>query len=71
MSSTLLNQYVGSDFFYKGLDVPTRHILDSKGGVPKMSAADAKKAIQEMADYSQKWHDGNLLEVEVVILLMD
>ncbi|GKD54065.1 hypothetical protein Tco_1287452 [Tanacetum coccineum] len=64
MSSTLLNEYVGSDFFYKGLDVPTRHILDSKGGVPKMSAADAKKAIQEMADYSQKWHDGNLLEVE-------
>ncbi|GJY53176.1 hypothetical protein Tco_0444840, partial [Tanacetum coccineum] len=44
--------------FYKGLDVPTRQILDSKGVVPKMNAVDAKKAIQEMADYSQKWHNG-------------
>ncbi|GKE58147.1 hypothetical protein Tco_1497332, partial [Tanacetum coccineum] len=26
--------------------------------MPKMSAADAKKAIQEMFDHSQKWHDG-------------
>ncbi|GJZ39548.1 hypothetical protein Tco_0586111 [Tanacetum coccineum] len=43
--------------YYKGLDVPTRKILDSKGGVPTMKANDAKKAIQEMADYSQKWHD--------------
>ncbi|GJV10356.1 hypothetical protein Tco_1351897 [Tanacetum coccineum] len=44
--------------FYKGLDVLTRQILDSMGVVPKMSAVDAKKAIQEMADHSQKWHDG-------------
>ncbi|GKB46127.1 hypothetical protein Tco_0896880 [Tanacetum coccineum] len=43
--------------FYKGLDVPTRQIFDSKGVIPKMSAADAKKAIQEMANHSQKWHD--------------
>nr|GEW44267.1 hypothetical protein [Tanacetum cinerariifolium] len=41
-----------------GLDVPTRQILDFKGGVPKMKADDATNAIQEMADYSQKWHDG-------------
>ncbi|GJS77342.1 hypothetical protein Tco_0727223 [Tanacetum coccineum] len=40
------------------LDVPTRQIIDSKGGVPTMKADDAKKAIQEMADYSQKWHNG-------------
>ncbi|GKC65174.1 retrovirus-related pol polyprotein from transposon TNT 1-94 [Tanacetum coccineum] len=45
-------------WFYKGLDVPTRQILDSKGAIPSMKAADAKKAIQEMADYSQKWHNG-------------
>ncbi|GKA22224.1 hypothetical protein Tco_0708186 [Tanacetum coccineum] len=44
--------------YYKGLDVPTRQILDSKGDVPKMSAVDDKKVIQEMADNSQKWHDG-------------
>ncbi|GJW73939.1 hypothetical protein Tco_0133309 [Tanacetum coccineum] len=40
--------------FYKGLDVPTRQILDSRGAVPTKTAADAKKAIQEMAEYSQK-----------------
>ncbi|GJR69340.1 putative reverse transcriptase domain-containing protein [Tanacetum coccineum] len=44
--------------FYNGLDVPTRQILDSRGVVPTMTAADAKKAIQEMAKYSQKWHNG-------------
>nr|GEZ27844.1 hypothetical protein [Tanacetum cinerariifolium] len=44
--------------FYKGLDVPTRQILESKGVVPMMKAANAKKVIQEMADHSQKWHNG-------------
>ncbi|GKC42853.1 hypothetical protein Tco_1060575 [Tanacetum coccineum] len=38
--------------FYKGLDVPNRQILDSKGAIPSMNAADAKKAIQEMVDHS-------------------
>ncbi|GKE18646.1 hypothetical protein Tco_1426223, partial [Tanacetum coccineum] len=40
--------------FYMGLDVPTRKILDSKGAIPSMKAANAKKAIQVMADHSQK-----------------
>ncbi|GJT63361.1 hypothetical protein Tco_1006894, partial [Tanacetum coccineum] len=40
--------------FYNGLDVPTRQILDSRGVVPTKTAADAKTAIQEMAEYSQK-----------------
>ncbi|GJX92366.1 zf-CCHC domain-containing protein, partial [Tanacetum coccineum] len=40
--------------FYNGLDVPTRHIFDSRGAVPTKTTADAKKAIQEMAEYSQK-----------------
>ncbi|GKB40646.1 hypothetical protein Tco_0885588 [Tanacetum coccineum] len=44
--------------FYNGLDVPTRQILDSKGSIPTKTAADAKVAIQEMAEYSQKWHNG-------------
>ncbi|GKD98375.1 hypothetical protein Tco_1382272 [Tanacetum coccineum] len=44
--------------FYKGLDVPTRPILDSKGAIPSTKVADAKKAIQDMADHSQKWHNG-------------
>ncbi|GJU44252.1 hypothetical protein Tco_1201518 [Tanacetum coccineum] len=44
--------------FYNGLDVSTRQILDSKGVIPSKTAADAKVAIQEMAEYSQKWHNG-------------
>ncbi|GKA10583.1 hypothetical protein Tco_0690016 [Tanacetum coccineum] len=44
--------------FYNGLDVPTRQILDSKGTIPTKTDADAKIAIQEMAEYSQKWHNG-------------
>ncbi|GJR03436.1 hypothetical protein Tco_0526420 [Tanacetum coccineum] len=41
-----------------GLDVPTRQILDSKGVIPSMNAAYAKKAIKEMDVHSQKWHNG-------------
>ncbi|GJZ88155.1 hypothetical protein Tco_0659937, partial [Tanacetum coccineum] len=29
----------------------------SKGAIPTMKAADAKKAIQDMADHPQKWHN--------------
>ncbi|GKC11561.1 hypothetical protein Tco_1008343 [Tanacetum coccineum] len=44
--------------FYNGLDVPTRQILDSRGVVLTKTATDAKTAIQEIAEYSQKWHNG-------------
>ncbi|GJW40308.1 ribonuclease H-like domain-containing protein [Tanacetum coccineum] len=44
--------------FYNGLDVLTRQILDSKGAILSKTASDAKIAIQEMAEYSQKWHNG-------------
>ncbi|GJV93758.1 gag-pol polyprotein [Tanacetum coccineum] len=44
--------------FYNGFDVPTRQILDSRGAIPTKIAVDAKKAIQEMVEYSQKWHNG-------------
>ncbi|GJX45224.1 retrovirus-related pol polyprotein from transposon TNT 1-94 [Tanacetum coccineum] len=47
--------------FYNGLDVPTRQILDSKGAIPSKTAADVKIAIQEMAEYSQKRHNGTSL----------
>ncbi|GJU16420.1 nucleobase-ascorbate transporter 12 [Tanacetum coccineum] len=43
--------------FYKGLEVPTRQIRDSKGAIPTMTAANAMVAIQEMAEHSKKWHD--------------
>ncbi|GKC69005.1 hypothetical protein Tco_1114888 [Tanacetum coccineum] len=44
--------------FYNGLDAQTRQILDSKGVISSKTAADAKVAIQEIAEYSQKWHNG-------------
>ncbi|GJV88894.1 DNA-directed DNA polymerase [Tanacetum coccineum] len=44
--------------FYNGLDIPTRQILDSRGDIPSKTVADAKVAIQEIAEYSQKWHNG-------------
>nr|GEX49055.1 hypothetical protein [Tanacetum cinerariifolium] len=40
------------------LDVQTRQILDLKGAIPSKTAGDAKVAIQEMVEYSQKWHNG-------------
>ncbi|GJS77562.1 hypothetical protein Tco_0727443 [Tanacetum coccineum] len=43
--------------FYNGLDVPTQQILDSRGTIPTKTGADAKKVVQEMAEYSQKWHN--------------
>ncbi|GJV53379.1 retrovirus-related pol polyprotein from transposon TNT 1-94 [Tanacetum coccineum] len=44
--------------FYKGLEVPTRQILDSKGAIPTMTATDVRVAIQDMVEHSPKWHDG-------------
>ncbi|GJS67942.1 hypothetical protein Tco_0682507 [Tanacetum coccineum] len=52
--------------FYNGLDVPTRQILDLRGAIPSKTAVEAKKkqTIQEMAEYSQKWHNGKNQELE-------
>nr|GEW23097.1 hypothetical protein [Tanacetum cinerariifolium] len=44
--------------YYNGLEVPTQQILDSRGTIPAKTVADAKVAIQEMEEYSQKWHNG-------------
>ncbi|GKB25938.1 hypothetical protein Tco_0865339 [Tanacetum coccineum] len=52
---------IGGDFVLQWVgyfDTQTRQILDSRGAIPTKTAADAKKAIQEMAEYSQKWHNG-------------
>ncbi|GKE54585.1 retrovirus-related pol polyprotein from transposon TNT 1-94 [Tanacetum coccineum] len=39
-------------------DLKTKFILDSRGVVPTKTAKDAKTSIQEMAEYSQKCHNG-------------
>ncbi|GJW78408.1 hypothetical protein Tco_0140090 [Tanacetum coccineum] len=41
-------------------NVSTRQMLDSRGAIPSKTVADAKVAIQEMAEYSQKWHNETL-----------
>nr|GEZ07680.1 hypothetical protein [Tanacetum cinerariifolium] len=48
--------------FYNRLDVPTRQILNSKGAILTKTDSDAKITIQEMAEYSQKWHNGTSLK---------
>ncbi|GKA53715.1 hypothetical protein Tco_0747030 [Tanacetum coccineum] len=45
-------------FIFSRINVPTRQILDYKGAIPTKTAADAKTVIQEMAEYSQNWHNG-------------
>ncbi|GJV92911.1 hypothetical protein Tco_1540724 [Tanacetum coccineum] len=62
-SSTFLEAFLQIAFaevilFYNGLEVLTRQILDIRGVIPSKTVADAKVAIQEMAEYSQKWHNG-------------
>ncbi|GJZ09558.1 retrovirus-related pol polyprotein from transposon TNT 1-94 [Tanacetum coccineum] len=61
----------GSRLFYNGLDVLTRQILDSRGAIPSKTAADAKTTIQEMAEYSQKWHNETSKDVRSNELLDD
>nr|GEV64333.1 hypothetical protein [Tanacetum cinerariifolium] len=39
-----------------------RQIFESKGAIPPKTDADTKIAIQEMAEYSQKWHNGTFLK---------
>nr|GEV57959.1 hypothetical protein [Tanacetum cinerariifolium] len=53
-----LMEMQGVILFYNGLEVLTRQILDSKGAIPTKTVVDVKVAIQEMAEYSQKWHNG-------------
>nr|GEV03487.1 hypothetical protein [Tanacetum cinerariifolium] len=53
-----MQQDAGVILFYTGLDVQTRRILDSKCVIQSKTAANAKVAIQEMVEYSQKWHNG-------------
>ncbi|GKA00664.1 hypothetical protein Tco_0673329 [Tanacetum coccineum] len=53
-----------ANFFYLSSEqillivYPLFQILDSRGVVPTKTTEDAKMAIQEMVEYSQKWHNG-------------
>ncbi|GKC94936.1 hypothetical protein Tco_1160378 [Tanacetum coccineum] len=56
--------------FYNALGIPTRQILDSRGVIPSKTAADAKVAIQEMANTLRNGIMEHL-DQEVLKLLMD
>ncbi|GJX65218.1 hypothetical protein Tco_0299561 [Tanacetum coccineum] len=60
-----MKQYMSKTCGNYGLNVPTRLILDSKGAIPTKTVADAKIAIQEMAEYSQKWHNKMSLKTKI------
>ncbi|GJW27598.1 retrovirus-related pol polyprotein from transposon TNT 1-94 [Tanacetum coccineum] len=44
--------------FYKGFEVPTRQILDSKGAIPTMTAANARELALVLADRTMKHPKG-------------
>ncbi|GJR25299.1 retrovirus-related pol polyprotein from transposon TNT 1-94 [Tanacetum coccineum] len=48
----------GSGVARPKIDNKDQFILDSRGVVPTKTAANAKTFIKEMAEYSQKWHNG-------------
>ncbi|GJU86831.1 hypothetical protein Tco_1294377 [Tanacetum coccineum] len=50
-----INTFSGSD--HEDANGHIKKILDSRGAIPSKTAADAKVAIQKMAEYSQKWHN--------------
>ncbi|GKE19124.1 hypothetical protein Tco_1426701 [Tanacetum coccineum] len=52
------NLYQAWDRFKELLMKCPQHYLTEIGAIPSKTAANAKVAIQEMVEYSQKWHDG-------------
>ncbi|GKA76276.1 hypothetical protein Tco_0782737, partial [Tanacetum coccineum] len=55
---------VGIKRLLDDLGVTTAKILDSNGAIPTKTTADAKIVIQEMAEYSHKWHNGTSLKTK-------
>ncbi|GKC38688.1 hypothetical protein Tco_1051072 [Tanacetum coccineum] len=54
-----INSHQKVNIFYNGLSIMNRQLLNSHGPIPGMTPAEGLKAIQTMADHSQKWHDGS------------
>ncbi|GJU28942.1 zinc knuckle CX2CX4HX4C containing protein [Tanacetum coccineum] len=51
-----LNDYQKENTFYKGLSFHTRQILDSRGLITRLTAAEALESIQEIVEHSHRWH---------------
>ncbi|GJY73130.1 homeodomain-like protein [Tanacetum coccineum] len=52
-----LNDHQKVNTFYNGLKGQTRRIVDSNGLITGLTASEALKSIQELADHSHKWHN--------------
>nr|GEU57639.1 hypothetical protein [Tanacetum cinerariifolium] len=52
-----LNEYQKVSIFYKGLEILTRQMLDSRGLILGLTTTWALVSIQEMTYNYQKWHD--------------
>ncbi|GJY48745.1 hypothetical protein Tco_0438701 [Tanacetum coccineum] len=52
-----LNNQQKVQIFYRGLDIPSRQMLESQGLIPMMTPARAFKSIHNMAYHSQNWYD--------------
>ncbi|GJR61781.1 hypothetical protein Tco_1503943 [Tanacetum coccineum] len=52
-----LNNHKKVHIFYKGLDIPSRKMVDSQGLIPMMPPAQALKSIQNMAGHLQNWYN--------------
>nr|GFA72270.1 hypothetical protein [Tanacetum cinerariifolium] len=52
-----LNDHQKVNTFYNGLKGQTRQIVDFNGLIPGLTASEALKSIQELADHSHKWHN--------------
>ncbi|GJU46033.1 ribonuclease H-like domain-containing protein [Tanacetum coccineum] len=53
-----LNNHQKVQIFYKGLEIPSRKMVDSQGLIPRTPPAQALKSIQIMVDHSQNWYNG-------------
>ena len=52
-----LNKQQKVNLFYKGINIPTRQMLDSQGPIPGKTPVESLDSIQDLADHSQKWHE--------------
>ncbi|GKD94694.1 homeodomain-like protein, partial [Tanacetum coccineum] len=52
-----LNDKQKVNTFYNRLKGHTRRIIDFNGLIPGLTASEASKSIQELADHSNKWHN--------------
>ena len=52
-----LNKQQKVSLFYKGMNIATKQILDSRGPIPGETPVRAIDSIQDLASHSLKWHD--------------